>query len=61
MVAPEVAVDGCTSSAEGVAANTTALKLAHNDSVPTAITNVFIIWLSWTIWFIWLVWSIWFV
>jgi len=29
-VAPGTAVDGCSSNAEGVAANTPALRLAHN-------------------------------
>ena len=40
-VAPGTAVDGCSSSAEGVAANTPALRLAHNVIVLTPVTNAF--------------------
>jgi len=40
-VAPGTAVDGCSSSAEGVAAKAAALKLAHKAIVLTPVTNTF--------------------
>jgi hypothetical protein len=59
MVAPEAAVDGCSSSAEGVAPNTETAKLAHKVIVLSPLTNTFFIWFIWFVLFIWLIWFIW--
>ena len=41
-VAPGTAVDGCSSSVEGVAASTATVRLAHKINVPAPVTNAFI-------------------